>query len=162
MGGDLVERGGTHLDIHRNISDLLVYAPSVITKLKMLLQEVYGVKTIHQPIAFRVSITLPLDSDNWHFQKGALNLINAVNRTVRTRMFSLVCVSFNSSQSVICLSLQSIQRFLTINWFSRTKIPLLLKTLAQLEKHILSHNYEPSFFKSVFTKPFRDIYLSIW
>ena len=109
---------------------------SVIAKLKMLLQEAYGVKTIHQPIAFRVSITLPLDPDNWHFQKGALNLINAVNRTVRTRMFSLVCVAFNSSQSVICLSLQSIQRFLTINWFSRTKIPLLLKTLAQLEKLI--------------------------
>ena len=107
---------------------------SVIAKLKMLLQEAYGVKTIH--IAFRVSITLPLDPDNWHFQKGALNLINAVNRTVRTRMFSLVCVAFNSSQSVFCLSLQSIQRFLTINWFSRTKIPLLLKTLAQLEKLI--------------------------
>ena len=30
---------------------------SVIAKLKMLLQEAYGVKTIH--IAFRVSITLP-------------------------------------------------------------------------------------------------------
>merc|ERR1712071_565310 len=81
MAGDLVTNGGTHMDVHQNVSYLFRYSPTTVSKLKSLMNEEYGLTSTIHPIAFRVRVTLPVDPDNWHFPKNSLNLTNAINKT---------------------------------------------------------------------------------
>ena len=61
LGGHLIQQGGDHIEIHRNISLLSEWIPSVVTTLEDLLRTQYKLQGHWQPVAFRISVALPMD-----------------------------------------------------------------------------------------------------
>lgn len=62
MGASLVTVGESdHFDIHSNVGILTETVPGVVEKVKMLMEESYGLKGFG-PVAFRVNLALPMDA----------------------------------------------------------------------------------------------------
>jgi hypothetical protein len=86
LGNSLILNGGDHFDIHYDVSHLERRVPSIVKKLRLLLQETYNVDNIH-PVAFRVNTVGPMDGHGVNlYRSPAL----ALNQTVRRGSLPLV------------------------------------------------------------------------
>jgi hypothetical protein len=61
LAGHLIEQGGDHIEIHRNVSLLSEWIPSVVDTLDDLLHRQYHLEGKWEPVAFRISVALPMD-----------------------------------------------------------------------------------------------------
>jgi len=77
----LVKHGGDHMEIHNDVKPLIGSVPSVTEKLHSILRSDYALPPIH-PVAFRISVSLPSDSNAmYQHAKQATLLKRAVNTT---------------------------------------------------------------------------------
>ena len=82
MGAYLVEEGGDHVEIRYDVSVLEKWIPSVITTLKDLLGNQYYLQGQWNPVAFRVSVALPMDLTGVRLYSADSLLERTINRTV--------------------------------------------------------------------------------
>jgi len=61
LAAHLIEEGGDHIEIHRDVSLLSEWIPSVMSTLDDLLHSQYHLEGQWDPIAFRISVALPMD-----------------------------------------------------------------------------------------------------
>lgn len=83
MGAELIEAGGDHFDIHNDVSLLSKWIPGVVATISDLLRNDYRVATYLAPVAFRVSISLPMDGNGvpLYGQKSTNLLVRNINQT---------------------------------------------------------------------------------
>lgn len=62
LGAHLIEAGGDHNEIHRDTSLLSKWIPSVMSTLQDLLYTQYSLEGQWDPVAFRISVALPMDA----------------------------------------------------------------------------------------------------
>ena len=84
LGHHLIQQGGDHIEIHRNTSLLSEWIPSIVTKLEDLLRSQYKLQGHWQPVAFRISVALPMDGTGVRLYGyvGDSLLEHTFNRTV--------------------------------------------------------------------------------
>uniref|UniRef100_A0A7S2XKM3 Uncharacterized protein n=1 Tax=Attheya septentrionalis TaxID=420275 RepID=A0A7S2XKM3_9STRA len=78
------EKGGDHVHIRRDTDEMEDWIPSIVDSLADLLHDQYNTTPNIEPVAFRVSVSLPLDSSillRHYSTKGSL-LVQAINATV--------------------------------------------------------------------------------
>jgi hypothetical protein len=78
------EKGGDHIHIRRDTDEMEDWIPSIVDSLADLLHDQYNTPPNIEPVAFRVSVSLPLDSSillRHYSTKGSL-LVQAINATV--------------------------------------------------------------------------------
>ena len=61
LGAHLIEEGGDHIEIYHDVSILSEWIPSVVDTLNDLLHSQYHLKGKWDPVAFRISVALPMD-----------------------------------------------------------------------------------------------------
>jgi hypothetical protein len=62
LGAHLIEAGGDHNEIHRDTKLLSKWIPSVMSTLQDLLYTQYSLEGQWDPVAFRISVALPMDA----------------------------------------------------------------------------------------------------
>jgi len=96
MASDIIENGGDHIQIRRDVYQLEKSLPNVLLKIEKLLQTRHGVtcpRSSHlRPVAYRVLSSLPMEGASLSTLSGSIhskffpsrrtNLVNAVNNTV--------------------------------------------------------------------------------
>jgi hypothetical protein len=85
LGAHLIEAGGDHNEIYDEASLLSERIPSVVNTLKDLLHRQYSLEGQWDPVAFRVSVALPMDAAGvrlYRYMADSL-LERNINRTVR-------------------------------------------------------------------------------
>jgi hypothetical protein len=86
LGAHLIEAGGDHNEIYHKASLLSNRIPSVVNILKGLLHNQYNLEGQWDPVAFRISVALPMDAASvrlYGYMADSL-LERNINRTVRT------------------------------------------------------------------------------
>ena len=57
----MIEEGGDHIEIHRDVFLLSEWIPSVVNTLRDLLRNTYHLQGQWNPVAFRINVALPMD-----------------------------------------------------------------------------------------------------
>jgi hypothetical protein len=84
LGAHLIEAGGDHNKIYHEASLLSEWIPSVVSTLKDLLHSQYSLQGQWNPVAFRISVALPIDAAGvrlYGYMTDSL-LERNINRTV--------------------------------------------------------------------------------
>lgn len=82
LGASLIREGGDHFDVHFNASRLTDELPVVVDRLQALLSAQYGTPVL-DPVAFRISVALPMDAADVRAEKSSYLLHKNINSTVR-------------------------------------------------------------------------------
>lgn len=83
LGAALIKSGGDHFDIYDDVSILSDRVPTLVETVRQLLHREYQVANM-EPVAFRVSIALPMDAADVPGEKSSKLLSRNINSSVRS------------------------------------------------------------------------------